>query len=176
MQTKAMSTGFSLASCCASVTWSARTGHRELRHVHGVGDAQPVLAHMLDMLGPGIDEGDVLARLHHMSTGIAADGARSDDRDLPAHGSPLYFSCGGEYKRVRSFVAEVTLADREGPPSVEPVAIALFSLDARELDHLRPLFGGLRDDRPEFRRRAPKHCAAQLDDPGFDLGYRRGRH
>ena len=26
MQTKAMSTGFSLASCCASVTCSARTG------------------------------------------------------------------------------------------------------------------------------------------------------
>src|ERR1700694_2410604 len=47
---------------------------------------------------------------------------------------------------------------------------ALFSLDARELDHLRPLFGGIRDDRPECRRRAPKHCAAQLDDPGFDFG------
>ncbi len=30
--------------------------HREFRDVHGVGDAQPVLAHMLDMLGPGIDE------------------------------------------------------------------------------------------------------------------------
>ena len=79
-------------------------GHREFRDVHGVGDAQPVLPHVLDMLGPGIDERHVLARLHHMSTGIAADGASSDDRDLPAHGSPLYFSCGGEYKRVRSFV------------------------------------------------------------------------
>src|SRR5262245_3632267 len=46
---------------------------------------------------------------------------------------------------------------------------ALFSLDARELDHLRPLFDGLGEDRPEFRRCAPKHGAAQLDDPGFDF-------
>src|SRR5690349_18095859 len=47
---------------------------------------------------------------------------------------------------------------------------ALFNLDAGELDHLRPFFGGFRNDRPEFRRRAPEHCAAELDDPGFDLG------
>ena len=40
---------------------------------------------MLDMLGPGIDEGDVLARLHHMGAGIAADRTRSDNRYLPAH-------------------------------------------------------------------------------------------
>src|SRR6266576_2907605 len=46
---------------------------------------------------------------------------------------------------------------------------ALFSLDARELDHLRPLFDGIREDRSEFRRRAAKHGAAQLDDPGFDF-------
>src|SRR4030095_5164363 len=46
---------------------------------------------------------------------------------------------------------------------------ALFSLDARELDHLRPLFDGLREDRSQFRRRAPKHRAAELDDPALDL-------
>src|SRR5258708_4848437 len=49
------------------------------------------------------------------------------------------------------------------------VSFPLFSLDARELDHLRPLFGGIRDDRRKLRRRAPKHCAAKLDDRGFDL-------
>ena len=59
--------------------------NREFRDVLGVGDAQAVLAHVLDMLGPGIDEGDVLARLHHMGTGIPADGPRSDDRYLPTH-------------------------------------------------------------------------------------------
>jgi hypothetical protein len=59
---------------------------------------------MLDMLGPGIDEGHILTGLHHMRTGIAADGPRSDDHDFPAHGSPLHFSCGGEYKRIRAFV------------------------------------------------------------------------
>ena len=59
--------------------------HGELRHVPGVGDAQAVLAHVLDMLGPGIDEGHVLAGLHHMRAGIAADRPRSHDRYLPAH-------------------------------------------------------------------------------------------
>ena len=38
-----------------------------------MGDAQAVLAHVLDMLGPRIDEGDVLAGLHHVRAGIAAD-------------------------------------------------------------------------------------------------------
>jgi hypothetical protein len=46
---------------------------------------------MLDMLGPGIDERDVLTRLRHMGTGIPADGPRSDDYDFPAHGSPCIF-------------------------------------------------------------------------------------
>ena len=50
------------------------------------------------------------------------------------------------------------------------MAIALFGLDACELDHLRPLFGGLRENLRELRRRAALHCAAQFDDPGFDLG------
>ena len=61
-------------------------GHRELRHVHGVGDAQAVLAHMLDVLGPGVDERHVLARLHHVRARIAADRARPDDGYLAAHG------------------------------------------------------------------------------------------
>ena len=60
-------------------------GDREFRDVHGVGDAQAVLPHVLDMLGPWIDERHVLARLHHMGAGISADRARSDDSDLPAH-------------------------------------------------------------------------------------------
>ena len=85
MPAKAMSTGVSLASCCASITFRARTG--------GVGDAQAV--HMLDMLGPWNDERHVLARLHHMRAGIPADGARSDDSYLPTHASPgIAFSRG----------------------------------------------------------------------------------
>nr|WP_231168418.1 hypothetical protein [Bradyrhizobium sp. 41S5] len=63
--------------------------HREFGNVHRVRDAQSVLAHVLDMLGPGIDEGDVLTRLHHMRSGIAADRTRADDRDLPTHVSTL---------------------------------------------------------------------------------------
>ena len=50
-----------------------------------MGDAQAVLSHVLDMLGPRIDEGHVLAGLHHMGAGIAADRARSDNGNLPAH-------------------------------------------------------------------------------------------
>ena len=60
-------------------------GNGEFRDVHGVGDAQAVLAHVLDMLGPRIDEGDVLARLHHMGAGIAADRARTNDGYFPTH-------------------------------------------------------------------------------------------
>jgi len=40
---------------------------------------------VLDMLGPWIDERHVLARLHHMGAGIAADRARSDDSYFPTH-------------------------------------------------------------------------------------------
>jgi hypothetical protein len=65
-----------------------------------VRDAQPVLAHVFDMLRPGIDERDVRTRLHHMGSGIAADGARSDDRDFSAHASPCIFFGGGR-NRVR---------------------------------------------------------------------------
>ena len=43
------------------------------------------------MLGAGIEEGDVLAGLHHMRPSIASDGACADDRDLPAQVfSPFY--------------------------------------------------------------------------------------
>ena len=91
--------------------------HGEFRLGHRVGDAQAVLSHVLDMRGPRIDEGHVLAGLHHVRAGIAADRARPDDGDFLAHGFFL-LSSGGEYKRVRSFVAEVTLADRAAAPSV----------------------------------------------------------
>ena len=87
MQTKAMSTGFSLASCCASVICRARTGTRELRHVHRMRDAQPMLAHMLDVLGPRVDERHILARLRHVGAGITPDRARPDDGYLPGHAS-----------------------------------------------------------------------------------------
>ena len=50
-----------------------------------MGDAQAVLPHVLDMLGPGIDERHVFAGLHHMGTGIAADRPGTDDSYLPAH-------------------------------------------------------------------------------------------
>src|SRR5712675_2905677 len=60
-------------------------GDGEFCDIPGVGDAQPVLPHVLDMLGPWIDERHVLAGLHHMGAGIPADGTRSDDSDLPTH-------------------------------------------------------------------------------------------
>jgi len=44
-----------------------------------------VLPHVLDMLGPWIDERHVLASLHHMGAGVPANGTRSDDRYLPTH-------------------------------------------------------------------------------------------
>ena len=79
MQTKAMSTGFSFDRALRVRDMQRPHGNREFRDVHGVGDAQAVLSHVLDMLGPRIDERHVLARLHHMGAGIPADGTCSDD-------------------------------------------------------------------------------------------------
>jgi hypothetical protein len=62
-------------------------------------DAQAVLAHVLDMFGPGIDERDVLARLHHMGAGIPADGACAHDRYFLAHGFPFCFLFGVSCRR-----------------------------------------------------------------------------
>src|SRR5262245_6681816 len=75
-----------------------------------MGDAQPVLPHVLDVLGPGIDKGDVLPRLHHVRPGISADGASSDDCDLPSHVSLPAFLAADDRPR-RSFVGD-SLADR----------------------------------------------------------------
>jgi len=53
-----------------------------------------VLPHVLNMLGPRIDERHVLARLHHMGAGIPADGTRSDNSYLPTHGFLPAFLAG----------------------------------------------------------------------------------
>src|SRR5262249_9966595 len=55
---------------------------------------------------------------------------------------------------------------RSRPPTTE---LALSGLDAGELDHLRPLFGGAQDYLPELRRRASRHGTSQLLDPCFDF-------
>src|SRR5258708_26273720 len=64
-------------------------GDMQRAHRHGerldlpdVGDRQPVLFHVLDMLGPEIDKGHVLAGLDHMRAGIAADRPRAHHRNL----------------------------------------------------------------------------------------------
>jgi hypothetical protein len=90
--------------------------NREFRDVHGVGDAQPALPHVLDMLRPGIDERDVLTRLHHMGAGIAADGARSDDRDFSAHGFSPHF-LGGKRPTASAHPLRDSLADRAALPT-----------------------------------------------------------
>jgi hypothetical protein len=41
-----------------------------------------VLSHVLDVLGPGIDECHILASLHHVRAGIAADCASPDESDF----------------------------------------------------------------------------------------------
>jgi hypothetical protein len=43
------------------------------------------------VLGPGIDERHVLARLHHMGAGIPADSTSSNNSYLPTHAFPLAF-------------------------------------------------------------------------------------
>jgi hypothetical protein len=57
----------------------------EFRLLHRMRDAQAVLAHVLDMGRPRIDEGHVLAGLNHVCAGIAADRAGTNDRNFSAH-------------------------------------------------------------------------------------------
>ena len=86
-----MSAGFSFDEQLRVRDVQRPHGNREFRDVHGVGDAQALLPHVLDMLGPRIDERHVLARLHHMGAGIPADGTCSDDNYLPTHASSGIF-------------------------------------------------------------------------------------
>src|SRR6187455_88125 len=64
---------------------------------------------------------------------------------------------------------------RETPcPRARAADRVLLSLDAGELDYLRPLFGRLRDDRAELSRRASRHRAPQLFDSALDPGIGEG--
>ncbi len=59
--------------------------HGEFGDLLGVRDAQPVRLHVVDVLGPGIDERHVLARPRHVRARIPADRSRPDDGNLAAH-------------------------------------------------------------------------------------------
>ena len=67
--------------------------HREFRHVPRMGHAQTMRTHVLDVLGPRVDEGHILARLHHVRPGIAAHGTGADDCYLLAHCASLAPCC-----------------------------------------------------------------------------------
>ena len=94
-------------------------GNREFRDVASVGDAQAVPSHVLDMLGPWIDERDVLARLHHVGAGISADGARSDNRYLPTHAFlPAFLEAEASRRLGRSQTANRVAPGASGSPPI----------------------------------------------------------
>jgi hypothetical protein len=45
------------------------------------GKLQPMAAHVFDMFGPRVDQGDIVARSHHVPAGVSADRARSHHYD-----------------------------------------------------------------------------------------------
>jgi hypothetical protein len=96
-------------------------GNLEFRDVLGVGDAQAVLSHVLDMIGPWIDERDVLARLHHMRAGISADRTRSDDRYLPAHVVLPFLAAKVAPRQGPSQAANRVAACKPSDEIVEPI-------------------------------------------------------
>jgi tripartite-type tricarboxylate transporter receptor subunit TctC len=61
-------------------------------------DAQAMLAHVLDVGGPWVDEGHILTRLHHVRAGIAADRTGSDNRNFPTHNFPPGLADGRSYR------------------------------------------------------------------------------
>src|SRR3978361_371380 len=56
--------------------------------------AQAIPLDLLDMLGPRIDKGDILAFPRHMRAGISTNCARADNGDLLAHGTPPHHCSG----------------------------------------------------------------------------------
>ena len=88
----AMSTGFSLASCCTSVRCivfgRATTNSSWVMPFEG----EPVPADRLDMLRPRVDQRHVEPVMREVAAGIAADRAGPDDDDalvLPSAPSEL---------------------------------------------------------------------------------------
>jgi hypothetical protein len=78
---KAMSIGRSFAKRCTSVTCSAFTGIEWGLPGRHAGELDAVLAHVLDVLGPRVDERHVVPRARHVPAGVAADRARSHHYD-----------------------------------------------------------------------------------------------
>ena len=62
--------------------------HGERFHVLVVRYAQAVLLNLLDVLRPGINEGDRFASTCHIRAGISADCPCADNGDVLAHGTP----------------------------------------------------------------------------------------
>ena len=85
MQTKAMSTGFSLARACASVTWSARTGTVNSGSFMACVTRKPCFCMCSTWAGHGSMKVTSSPFLHHMGAGIAADRTRTDKGNLFAH-------------------------------------------------------------------------------------------
>ena len=94
--------------------------HGELGDVLGVRDAQPVRLHVVDVLGPGIDERHVLARLRHVRARIPADRSRPDDGNLAAHA--LLPACPLQAKVARAGCRTTTAALRERGQPRAPLA------------------------------------------------------
>src|SRR5262249_60051989 len=70
-------------------------------------DREPVLFHVLDMLGPEIDEGHVLAGLDHMRAGIATDRARAHHRNLLARRHKSSSNRSGPRAAIRRRICKV---------------------------------------------------------------------
>ena len=70
--------------------------HGEFRHVADMADLQALGLHRLDILGPGIDKGDVLPGLGHVRPGVAAHRARADDGYSCTHCFSPRLACRGE--------------------------------------------------------------------------------
>src|SRR4051794_1862467 len=84
-------------------------------------DRQPVLFHVIDMLGPEIDKGHVLARLDHVRAGIAADRPGADHRNFLSRrhvSPPRCFGTARQY-RVAGIAADPSTRTVPGGSSAE---------------------------------------------------------
>src|SRR5262245_42110127 len=73
-------------------------GHAKFGHILGVRHPQAMLAHVLHVRRPRVDESDILTRRHHVCTDVAADGAGADARDPFAHPDLLATASAEAYR------------------------------------------------------------------------------
>src|SRR5206468_428895 len=149
----------------------------------GAGQPEPAAAHRLHVLGPLVDEGDVVPRLRQQPAHHAADRARPDDPESRFHGPIAYTSSpmsGIQFDHIA--IAAERIAD--APPYLMGVlgGVPYFGMSAEVFRHPRDALGIVvqivesPDEPPRGHWRKPPPMPAGPPPPVRLLGLRLRAH